>query len=106
MLSGAARAAVPAVDVHFGADEFAGRDGGNLLAHALDRSAELVAESDRRLDAVLRPAVPAVDVQVRPADRGGSDAHEDFSRAKNRDGNGCQLESAGRAQLAQGLHRG
>ena len=51
------------------ADERAGLD---------DRPCELVTECERRLDALLRPVVPLVDVQVGAADARRLDANEDL----------------------------
>src|SRR5882672_1841740 len=50
-------------------------DGAHLVAHALDRAAKFVPQRHRWLDAPLRPAVPPVNVQVRPANRSRLHAH-------------------------------
>jgi len=67
--------AVAAIHVHFGADEIALLDCGYFVADALDDAAEFVAQGQGRLDAPLRPAVPAVNVQVGSADRSRLHAH-------------------------------
>ena len=72
--AGPAVEADPARDVALGGDVVALRDVRDRAPERDDRPAELVAERERRLHALRRPLVPALDVQVGAADRGGLDA--------------------------------
>src|SRR5205823_7064288 len=69
----AALKAFAAGDVHLGADKIAFLDGGNLAAHGGDRAAEFVPWNERGMNALLRPSVPIVDMQIGSAD--GRDFH-------------------------------
>ena len=55
-------------DVALGRDEVADGDVPDVGADLDDGARELVAERDRRLDAPGGPAVPEMDVEIRPAD--------------------------------------
>src|SRR5580658_3351584 len=105
-LAHAAGAAVAAIDVHFGADEIAGLDGGDFRADFCDVAAEFVAEGHRRMNARRGPAVPAVNVEVRAADGRGAHADQNFDGARRWNGNGFELRSALGTHLAQSFHRG
>src|SRR5579871_5362692 len=98
--------AVAAIDVHFGADEVAGLHGGSFFANSLDDTAKFVAEGDRRLDAALRPAVPAVDVEVCAADGRGFHANEDVGGADSWDGRRFNGEATRGLHFAQSFHGG
>ena len=78
-LADAAKQMPLARDVVADAEALDGRTDGDDLA------GEFVADDARRLDAVLRPRVPVVDVQVRTADAGAKDANEDVVEARLRD---------------------
>src|SRR5579864_7471339 len=55
--------------VHRGRDEIAFLDARDLISKGRHLTAELVARDERWVDALLRPAVPLVNVQVSTADR-------------------------------------
>src|SRR5207245_2298894 len=76
----------------------------NFFADAFDYAAELVPERQRRLDARLRPAVPAVDVQIGAANRGGAHAHQHFIRPDAGNRYALQLRAPLRAHLPESLH--
>ena len=78
--AGHAVAAAPTDDVAFRADDLARVDRGDVLAQLDDFAHELMADDQTRLDGVLRPLVPRVDVEVRAADAGAEDTDEDLAR--------------------------
>jgi hypothetical protein len=80
--AGAALQALAASDVHFGGDEVSLFDAGDFIAEGGDFAAELVAGDERRVNAVLRPAVPVVNVEVGAADGGHFDFDEDLVAAE------------------------
>src|SRR5262249_16794815 len=92
--------------MHFAADEVAHSDGSHFLAHALDDSAKLMTEGERRPDARSRPSVPSIDVEVGAADGGGAHTHQNLRGANRGNGDGRKLCTPRGARLAQGLHRG
>ena len=73
--AGAALQALAAGHVHLGGNEVAFLHAGDFVAERRHFSAEFVPGNERRMNAVLRPAVPVVDVQVGAAD--GRDLHLD-----------------------------
>src|SRR5580700_5116797 len=73
--AGAALQAFAASHVHFGGNEIAFLNTGHFIAESGHLAAEFVAGNQRRMDALLRPAVPVVDVQVGAAD--GRNLHLD-----------------------------
>src|SRR5215471_21034264 len=95
---------MPAVHMHFRADEIAGLERFDFAADGFDDAAEFMPERYRRLDARLRPAVPSVNVQVRAADGRGFHAHQDVARPGGRYGGRFERESARRGGFSQGLH--
>ena len=66
--AGAALQALAASDVHFGGNKIAFPNAGDFVTEGDHFSAEFVARNQRRMDAVLRPAVPIVDVEIGTAD--------------------------------------
>ena len=94
-----------AIHVHFRAYKIAWLDRAHLIAHALDGAAEFMPQRHRRLDAPLRPAVPPVNVQVRPANRSRLYAHQHVGRPDQRHRDRIHLQAAGRLHLPQRLHR-
>ena len=56
--------------MHFGGNKASFFYAGDFIAVGHDLAAELVSGNKRRMNAVLRPAVPVVDMQVGAADRG------------------------------------
>ena len=72
----AALKALAASHVHLGADKVAFLDGGDLAAHGGDRAAEFMTGNQRRVNALLRPSVPIVDMQIGPADGGDLHLHQ------------------------------
>ena len=98
-------AADAADDVALAVDQVAlleALDGG---AHLLDHPDELVADDHRRLDGLLGPVVPVVDVDVGAADRGLLDPDQDVVRARHRHGDLGQLEARAGPHLGKGFHR-
>ena len=73
--AGAALQALAAGHVHLGGNEVAFLDAGDFIAECGHLAAELMPWNQRRMNAVLRPAIPVVDVQVGAAD--GCDLHLD-----------------------------
>ena len=102
--AGEAVAAAAADDVALAADEVAGREVGDVAADLDDLADELVADDERRLDRLLRPRIPGVDVQVRAADAGLVDADQDVVDAHRRLGHVAQLEARAGRGLDQGVH--
>src|SRR5262249_45245407 len=82
----------------FRRDDLALRVAAHLAAQLDDLAGELVSHDERRLDALLRPGVPVVDVSVGAADPGGADTDEHLVRTDLRDG-----DLADRQALAGGL---
>ena len=66
-LSHAAGAATSAIHVHFGANEIARLDRGDLGSNFVHGAAEFMPECHRRVNPRSGPAIPAVNVQVGPA---------------------------------------
>jgi hypothetical protein len=85
--TGQAVPALSAHDVTLGSDDLAGIDGRHSVAQLHDLADELVADDQGWFDGVLRPLVPALDVEVGAADAGAQDADQDFAgtRARVRD---------------------
>src|SRR5262249_9532299 len=75
-LADTALMAMAAVDVHLGADKIAGLHCAHFVSHALHNPAKFMAQRHGRLDAALRPAIPAVDVQIGATDGSGFDAYQ------------------------------
>src|SRR5882724_3883750 len=96
---------MPAIDMHFRADEIARLDGAHLVSHALHNPAKLVPQCQRRLNASLRPAVPAINVQVCPANRSRLHAHQHIRRPSRRHCDRIHLQALRRLHLPQRLHR-
>src|SRR5438105_11322147 len=71
-------------DVALGADDLAGKDRRDALAQFDDLADELVPNHQWRVDGVLRPLVPAVDVEVGAADAGAEDADQNLARTRLR----------------------
>src|SRR5712691_10175039 len=96
--------AMPAVHVHFRADEIPRLDRRDLVSHALDSAAKLVSQRHRRLDTSLRPAVPTVYVQIRAANRSGLHAHQHVGWPERRHRHCVHLQAPGGLHLAQRFH--
>src|SRR5580704_1912255 len=97
---------VPAVHVHFGADKIAGLYCLDFLADAFHNAAKFVTQRDRRLDASLRPAIPAINVQVRAADRGSLDPHKHVGWSNRRHRHRFDRESFRCVRFPQRFHGG
>ena len=105
--AGTAVEAAAARDVALGRHVVADRDVTDGAAGVDDGPGELVAERERRDDPVLRPRVPAEDVQVGAADARRLDLDEHLVVARNRDGDLLQRETRLGSALADrphGLH--
>jgi hypothetical protein len=103
---GAARRADPAGDVGLRGDERTRLHVVNLGAHGLDPPGNLVAERHRHSgDALVRPLVPLVDVQIGAADRGGVHTDEDLSLAGLGDRDLLEPGAPALRGLPQGSHR-
>src|SRR5207237_2942117 len=68
--------------VHLGRNEIAFLDAGHLIAVGDHLAAELVSGNERGANAVLRPAIPVIDVKVGSADRGDLDFDQDIGPPK------------------------
>jgi len=66
--AGAALQTLAASHMHLGGHEIALFDAGNFVAESRNFAAKLVSGNQRRMNPVLGPAVPLIDMQVRPAD--------------------------------------
>src|SRR5579863_623353 len=62
--------------VHLSRDEIAFLDARDLISKSHHLDAKFVARDERRMDALLRPAVPLVNVQVGTADRRNLDLNQ------------------------------
>src|SRR6266568_701006 len=96
--------AMPAVHVHFRADEVPRLDRRDLVSPALHSAAKLMSQRHRRLDASLRPAVPTVNVQIRAANRSGLHAHQHVGWPERRHRHRVHLQAPGGLHLAQRFH--
>src|SRR5439155_19632081 len=67
-------------EVALGADNLSGEHRSHAFAQLHHLTHELVADHQRRLDCVLRPLVPALDVEVRAADPGAENAKQHLAR--------------------------
>ena len=97
---------VPATDVHLRADKISRPHRGNFVANPLHHAAKLVPQSHRRLDAPLRPSIPPINVQVRPANRSRTHTHQHIRRSNRRHRRIFKGKAPRRLHLAQSFHRG
>ena len=104
-LPGSAVEADAAGDVALGGDVVALGDVAHRASGRDDRPAELVAQRQRRLDALRRPLVPAPDVQIGPADGRRLDPDEHLVRPGCRYGHLLEREPGRGLALADGAHR-
>ena len=104
-LPGAAVEAHPAGDVALRGDVVALRHAVDALPHRDDGAAELVAQRQRRLDALGRPLIPALDVEVGAADARRLDPDENLVRARCGNGDLVQDEPLLGTPLPHGAHR-
>src|SRR5579864_3167243 len=84
-LAGTALQALAASHMHLGGNEVAFLDAGDFVAKGRYLAAELVSGNQRRMDAVLRPAVPVVYVQVGAADGRDLDLNQDVGASEGGD---------------------
>ena len=103
--AGPAVEAGSAGDVALGGHVVALRDVAHLAARRDDRPAELVPERQRRVHALGRPLVPAVDVEIRAADARRLDPDEHLVRLRCGDRDLVEDESGLGLALANGSHR-
>ncbi len=78
----AALQTLAAGDVHLGGNEIAFLDAGNFVAERRHFAAEFMAGNQRRMNPVLRPAVPLVNVQIGAADGRNFDFDQYIGPAK------------------------
>jgi hypothetical protein len=97
--AGAAVEAHPAGDMALGRDEVAGAHVFDSGADVDDGAGELVPQGQRWPNALRRPGVPVVDVEVGPTDAGGLDLHEHLVRPRTGNRNLHELESGAPPQL-------
>src|SRR5689334_4732203 len=83
--AGAALQALAASHVHLGGNEVALLDAGDFVAKGRYLAAKLVSGNQRGMDAVLRPAVPVVNVQVGAADGRDLDLDQDVGASEGGD---------------------
>ena len=105
-LLGAAVLAVPADQVSFRRDAVADLDVPDQPAGLDDFSHEFVAEDDRRIHPVLRPAVPLVNVEIRAADPRPSHLYQHVARANLGHRRVAHHEAGGRPGFADRFHGG
>src|SRR6185437_8980470 len=96
--------AFAAVNVHFGGDEVAFLNACDLAADGGNGSTKFMSGHERRVNALLRPGIPLVNMQVGAAD--GSHFHFDKNvcRANFRTGHFAYFRSGTRRGLHDGLH--
>src|SRR5207247_4569172 len=93
-------------DVSLAADDLPAEHRSHACAQLHHLTHELVADHQRRLDCVLRPLVPALDVEVRAADPGAENAKQHLARPGLRLGDVLQPQAWFPLRLDQGLHLG
>src|SRR5439155_25848730 len=91
-------------DVAFGTHDLAGKHRRPAFAQLDDLAHELVADHERRLDGVLGPLVPAVDVQVGAADPCAENAKQHLTRPWLGLRHVLEPEARLPLRLDQGLH--
>ncbi len=96
--------AAPADDVTLAAHPVARAEVAHVRPHVDDLADELVPDHQRHRDRPLRPRVPAVDVDVRPADPGPVDANEYVVDPYLGLGHVLEPEAGFGAALDEGLH--
>ena len=97
-------AAEAADDVALAGDEIAGSEVADVGADRDDLADELVADDEPRLDRVLSPLVPRVDMEVGAADAGSQHPDEHLAWPRLRLGHVLQPEAWFRVRLDQRLH--
>ncbi len=102
--AGHAVAAAAADDVPLAADEVAEREVAHVRPEADDLADELVTDHQRHRHRLLRPGVPAVDVQVGAADARLAHADQDVVDADLRLGHVLEPETLARLRLDQRAH--
>src|SRR6266576_2516528 len=95
---------MPAVDVHLRTDKITRLDRRDFVSHAFDVSTKLMSERQRRLDAPLRPTVPSVNMQVRPANGSGLHADQHVGRTNRRHRDRVHLQAPRGLHLPQRFH--
>jgi len=96
--------ALAARHMHLCGDEVAFLHRSDVPAHLRHVSAKLMPRHQRRLDAVLRPVVPLVDVQVGPTDGGGLHLNQNIVGPELRYGHLTDLGAGSGAGLHHRLH--
>jgi hypothetical protein len=92
--------------MHLRGDEVAFFHGRDILANGDNVTTELMARNQRRLDAVLRPVIPVIYVDVCATDTGNPDFDQDFVVSEFRDGNFADLRTGSGRRLNDGEHGG
>src|SRR5277367_1806335 len=90
--------------MHLRADKISGLNRSYVFANAFHNAAKLMPQSYRRLDPPLRPSVPSIDMQIRPANRSRLHAHQNVCRTDRRHRRAFERQPAPRAHLPQRLH--
>src|SRR4029077_6472608 len=98
--------AMPAIDVHLRADKIPRLHRRDFFSNPLHHAAKFMPQRYRRFDASLRPPVPSINVQVRPANRRRAHAHQHIRGTNRRHRRILKRKPARRLHLAQSLHRG
>ena len=82
--AGATLQALAAGYMHLGRDEVAFLHAGNFVAEGHNFAAEFVSGNQRRMDAVLSPAVPVINMKVSAADASAQDSDQNIVDADGR----------------------
>ena len=104
-VAGAAEQTGEVDDVPFGRDALAHANASHGIADCRDRAHELMPDDERRLDAILRPCVPGVNVMVGSAEAGLFDANQDVGRTDRRNRHLHQAKTRTRARFDERHHR-
>ena len=92
--------------MHLGRNEIAFLDAGHLIAVGDHLAAELVSGNERGANAVLRPAIPVIDVKVGSADRGDLDFDQDIGPPKAWNFDFAHFSAWGSCRLDDSEHGG
>src|SRR6267378_585153 len=98
--------AMSAVDVHLRADKVSRLHRRHFVAGPLYNTAKFVSQCHWRLDSPLRPPVPSINVQIRPANRSRAHPHQHLARSNRRHRRIFKRKPARSLHLAQSFHRG
>ena len=102
--AGAALEALAASHVHLGGNKIAFLDAGHFVAEGHDFAAELVPRDQRRMNAVLRPAVPLINVEIGATDGGHLNLDQDIGASEGRNFDFTNFRTGRSLRLHNGEH--